>query len=323
MTSIDYNIFYKAELPLDKPWDSSGWDVFVSAFNSSERVRLVFDRVNAKRKYWLIHNEYEYKKEEIPSGVIFHSDERNEAPFVRGLVARIEADFGKRVRDLSICVDITGFMRPHLLFLALYLNAQNARQYDVLYSEPVQYRKKELTTFSEGSISVRQVAGFEGLNSSDQSSDFLIIGAGYDHRLIKAVAEKKDKADKVQIFGLPSLRADMYQENVLRAFKAADAIGTNKTFDMDRFFAPANDPFITAATLSEIVKLRGRSGDISNLYLSPLATKPQALGFALFYLAECVGRNASILFPISTRYERETSTGLSRVWQYTVQHPIL
>ncbi len=133
----------------------------------------------------------------------------------------------------------------------------------------------------------------------------------------------KDKADKVQIFGLPSLRADMYQENVLRAFKAADAVGTNKTFDIDRFFAPANDPFITAATLSEIVRLRQRYGSISNLYLSPLATKPQALGFALFYLAECVGRNASIIFPISTRYERETSVGLSRVWQYTIQYPIL
>ena len=148
MTSIDYNVFYKTELPLNAPWASESWDVFVSAYNSSERVRIVFD-------------------------------------------------------------------------------------------------------------------------------------------------------------------------------KAADAIGTNKTFDIDRFFAPANDPFITAATLSEIVRLRERHGPITNLYLSPLATKPQALGFALYYLAECVGKNASILFPISTRYERETSTGLSRVWKYTVQYPLL
>jgi hypothetical protein len=271
----------------------------------------------------VIHNEYEYQDSELPPGNTFRSPERNEAPFMRNLVETFEADSKKRIRDLAVCVDVTGFMRPHLLFLALYLNAQGVKRYDVLYSEPVQYKKKELTTFSEGSISVRQVAGFEGLNSSDQSNDFLVIGAGYDHRLIKAVAEKKDKADKVQIFGLPSLRADMYQENVLRAFKAADAVGTNKTFDADRFFAPANDPFITAATLSEIVRLRQRYGPISNLYLSPLATKPQALGFALFYLAECVGKNASILFPISTRYERETSVGLSRVWRYTVQYPIL
>jgi hypothetical protein len=323
MIPVEYNVFYKAELPLDRPWSSSHWDVFISAYNSSERVQIVFNKVPARKKYWLIHNEYEYKDVEFPSDSIFRSDETNEAPFVRSLVARLEADIGKKVREISICIDVTGFMRPHLLFLALYLNAQNVKRYDVLYSEPVQYRKKELTTFSEGSISVRQIAGFEGLNSSDQSGDFLIVGSGYDHRLIKAVAEKKDKADKVQIFGLPSLRADMYQENVLRAFKASDAIGTNKLFDVDRFFAPANDPFVTAATLSEIVRLRERYGPISNLYLSPLATKPQALGFALFYLAECVGKNASILFPISTRYERETSTGLSRVWQYTVQYPIL
>jgi hypothetical protein len=279
--------------------------------------------VSATRKYWLIHNEYEYNDAELPSANIFRSAAKNEAPFIRSFVEQFETDLGKKARDTSVCIDVTGFMRPHLLFLALYLNARGVRKYDVLYTEPIQYKKKELTTFSEGSISVRQIAGFEGLNSSDQSNDLLIIGAGYDHRLIKAVAEKKDKADKVQIFGLPSLRADMYQENVLRAFKASDAIGTNKSFDIDRFFAPANDPFITAATLSEIVKLRERYGPISNLYLSPLATKPQALGFALYYLAECVGKNASILFPISTRYERETSTGVSRVWQYTVQYPII
>ena len=128
-------------------------------------------------------------------------------------------------------------MRPHLLFLALYLHDKGIKRYDVLYSEPQRYAKKERTTFSEGGITVRQVAGFEGLNSPDQSDDFLIIGSGYDHRLIKAVAERKDKADKVQIYGLPSLRADMYQENVLNAFRASDAIGTNKTFDIESFFS--------------------------------------------------------------------------------------
>jgi hypothetical protein len=284
---------------------------------------MVFDRVSAKQKYWLIHNEYDYAVDELPDSSIFTCPDTNEAPFIRSFVERVERDTRKKIRDVAICVDITGFMRPHLLFLALYLSGQGVRRFDVLYSEPQRYAKKERTTFSEGAITVRQVAGFEGLNSPDQSNDFLIIGSGYDHRLIKAVAEKKDKADKVQIYGLPSLRADMYQENVLNAFKASDAIGINKTFDTESFFAPASDPFVTAATLSEIVKMREKIGPISNLYLSPLATKPQALGFALFYLAECIGKNASVLFPISTRYAKETSTGLSRVWQYTVQFPIL
>jgi len=208
------------------------------------------------------------------------------------------------------------------LFLALYLDFKNVRRFDVIYTEPEVYAKKEKTTFSEGAITVRQIAGFEGVNSPDHSDDLLIIGSGYDHRLIKAVAEYKDKADKIQIFGLPSLRADMYQENVLNAYKAEDAIGVNKATDVDAFFAPANDPFVTASVLSEIVTRRRRIRRISNLYLSPLATKAQALGFALYFIGEGKNTNTNILFPVSSRYTRETSHGLSRVWLYTVEYPI-
>jgi len=203
MTQFDYNIFYRCELSPDAPWSSKGWDVFLSAYNSSDRVRRVFDKVTARRKYWVMHNEYGYSAVERPVGAVFSCPEDNEAPFIRQLMEHIEHDAGSEISTLSLCVDITGFMRPHLLFLALYLSIRGVRRYDVLYTEPLRYAKKEKTIFSGGDITVRQVGGFEGLNSPDHSDDFLIIGSGYDHRLIKAVAEHKDKADKVQIFGLP------------------------------------------------------------------------------------------------------------------------
>src|SRR5262249_4609065 len=155
------------------------------------------------------------------------------------------------------------------------------------YTEPQRYAAKEKTQFSGGGITVRQVYGFEGINFPDHTADLLIIGSGYDHRLIKAIAEHKDKADNEQIFGLPSLQADMYQENVLNAFRASDAIGFSEVMDKQEFFAPANDPFVTANVLSEIVFRRRRFKPITNLYISPLATKSQALGFALFYIGEC------------------------------------
>jgi hypothetical protein len=284
MTAKEYNIFYKAELSTSAAWPG-GWDVFASAFNSSERVRLVFERVTAKQKYWLIHAEYGYEPEEIPRGAVIHLSS-DEAESIKKFVNEIESGAGKPVDRIRLCIDLTGFMRPHLLFLALYLHFKNVQRFDVIYTEPDGYVKKEKTTFSEGAISVRQVAGYEGLNSPDHADDLIIIGSGYDHRPIKAVAEYKDKADKVQIYGLPSLRANMYQENVLNAFKAEEAIGVNKVTDVDAFFAPANDPFVTASLLSEIVSRRARIRKISNLYLSPLATKAQALGFALYFIGE-------------------------------------
>jgi len=285
-------------------------------------VRTVFERVSASNKYWVIHNEYEYDAVELPPEQKYQSAADEEGIFVNGLVDKIQTDAGRSLSSLSICIDITGFMQPHLVFFTLVMFLKGVKKFDVIYSEPQRYSKKENTQFSDGAIRVRQVEGFIGVNSTAFNGDFLIIGSGYDDRLIKAVANEKDKADKVQIFGLPSLRADMYQENVLKAALAADAIGYNKLFPQESFFAPANDPFVTATTLSEIVSARRERGPISNLYLSPLATKPQALGFALFYIGECIGTNASILFPVSKRYSKETSTGIQRVWRYTVEFPI-
>ena len=295
MGELAYNVFYKRELPIDQAWLQK-WDIFISAYNSSERVRGVYDRVSADRKYWIIHNEYAYQPGELPAGQCFTSELPDEGAYVTELISQIEADCGRSITQMSVCIDITGFMRPHLLVLTLLLSLRGAKKFDALYSEPQRYAKKENTQFSEGAIAVRQVNGFAGLNSTSNTGDFLIIGAGYDDRLIRAVANEKDKADKVQIFGLPSLRADMYQENVLKADLASDAIGYNKGFPKTHYFSPANDPFVTASTLNEIVSERKTFGPIANLYISPLATKPQALGFALFYINECQGSCSSILF---------------------------
>lgn len=73
-------------------------------------------------------------------------------------------------------------------------------------SEPSFYVERENTGFSLGSVgTVRQVAGFEGLVNSDTSRDLLIVGAGFEYELIAEVAEDKDDAKKLVLFGLPSL----------------------------------------------------------------------------------------------------------------------
>lgn len=182
------------------------------------------------------------------------------------------------------------------------------------------YSKREQTRFSdEAVVEVRQVAGFEGTHVPDTSNDYLIIGAGYDYALIAQVAENKELSKKIQIFGLPSLRADMYQENVLRAFLAEEAIGRNTADPANSYFAPANDPFATAQTLREIVARIGARRPITNLYLSPLATKPQVLGFAIYFLGDCRNTPTSVIFPFCEAYDQETSSGVSRIWRYTVE----
>jgi hypothetical protein len=317
---IDYTVLYKGELPVEGDWPSEArWDIFVSGFTAAERVRRVYEKVSAGSKHWLVFQEYGFATRELPADA-----------FV--FVARDEAEYVKAFWDSSIgdvagktlAIDITGFIRPYLIFLVRWLAERGVRRFDALYTEPVIYSKREQTRFSdEVVVEVRQIAGFEGTHSPDTSNDYLIIGAGYDHQLIAQVAENKEFSKKIQLFGLPSLRADMYQENVLRAQRAEEAVGRRTADESSSYFAPANDPFVTASTLREIVSRLNVRKPITNLYLSPLATKPQVLGFAIYYLTERRNTATSLIFPFCEAYNQETTTGMSRILKYTVELPSL
>lgn len=321
----DYGIFYQQDLSRPEDWAAlPKWDVFLSSFNKSERLRSVYDTVAATNKLWLVHSEYNLGPGDLPSEANFAPDASDESSFVLSVMAHLQAAYQFDPLLHSCCIDITGLMRPHLMFLVRYLAHIGVRKFHAIYAEPIRYTKKEKTTFSAGTISeVRPVQGFEGSPEGDTSHDLLIIGMGYDDRMLHEVADDKDKADKIQLFGLPSLRADMYQESVIRSRAAADALGDPDFSERHRGFAPANDPFATASVLSEIVEIHSAIAPITNLYLSPLGTKAQALGFALFYIGERIATNTTITFPFSTHYEPETSTGFARAWCYTVEFPLL
>ena len=309
----DYMYLYRHGLLPCEQW-SEHWDVFVSAYNSSERVNYVFNKISAARKLWLVHEEYGFDKGELPFDNPFLCKAMDETSILDFWNQRIK--LGDNANE-KICIDATGFMRPHLLFLLHLMVAKGIKKFDVLYSEPMYYKNKDKTAFSGKHVNqIRQIVGFEGISDSSGNSDVLVIGAGYETHLIEEIAEDKDRARKVVILGLPSLRADMYQQNAWRTWLAEDALDGAKS---QRWFAPASDPFATATILSERIYRERSTENIRHLYLSPLATKAQAIGFALFYLTECQGSNTSIIFPFTMDYERETSIGFSRAWLHTLE----
>ena len=292
---------------------SADWDIFVSAFNASARVKEVFECVRARRKVWVVQQEYGLSRECIPEGA-FVATTRQEAEFWHEFEDFAGADW----TDGSVCVDITGFMRPQLVFLVMWLVGQRERPFVALYSDPRHYAGRENTVFSKGPVvEVRQISGCEGLHNSNSKYDCLVIGMGYDDELIRRVAAAKEDARKVQVYGLPSLEADMYQESVLRGYKANEALGQ---WGDERCFAPANDPFATANVLQgRVQREEVRRGGLTNLYLSPLGTKPQTLGFALYFATERRDTASSIIFPFTEGYEAATSKGIARTWVYNVE----
>jgi hypothetical protein len=318
--SIDYTIFYKSSVDPGSAWSNEQtWDVFLSAYNSTDRVQRVFQEVRARDKYWIVHSEYHFSPQECPTcGIVFEGPPSvREDDFVELLLKQHLPD----ISSSSLCIDISGFMRPHLMFLVRALAYEGVRGFDALYSEPAQYAHREQTEFTQGSVAdVRPVAGFEGLHqpSMKADEDLLIIGAGYEYRLIQHVANAKTNTKKLQMLGFPPLQADFYQENVLNAHRAAEAVSAIN--EAHPIFAPANDPFVTASVLQETIADQRRKG-AKNIYLCPLSTRPQALGFALYYVYEAREEPISIIYPFATRYARAAATGLSRIWQYRVELP--
>jgi hypothetical protein len=45
----------------------NAWEIFVSAFNDSDRVQEIFDEVPAVHKEWWIIPEYGYQQMELPA----------------------------------------------------------------------------------------------------------------------------------------------------------------------------------------------------------------------------------------------------------------
>lgn len=311
----EYFLYYKRRLPRGGNWNQR-WDVFLSAYNSSDRVRVISQYADAEKRYWLILPEYHYAANEFPSDAeTLTSSAENEAQVVREFLRQIPDLRGKR-----IAIDITGLIVQYVLVLLDQLQTNGIAACDVIYGEPIRYLHSERTRFSDESVmEVRQVAGYEGVHTTDTGNDLLVVAVGYDFRLVAEVTNSKEHAKKVQLFGLPSLRPDMYQEGLLQAYRVSEAMGPDASHPQHFQYAPAHDPFITASVLSNVVREHRLQNPRANIYLSPLSTKAQALGFAVYYLRECPNTATSIIYPFCRSYMKETSEGLSGAWLYHIE----
>lgn len=290
------------------------WDLFISAYNNSQRVQTVFQDVPATRRSWWVIPEYGYGADdlaELHDPIVLAPG--SEAQVIKAGLAGSGFD---PTTDKRLCIDITGLMRPHILFLMAHLQDVGVTQFDFLYTEPAQYSRRAETRFSIGEdIRVVSVEGYVGAHDSDTTGDLLVIGIGYDHHLISHAIQAKENARVIELHSFPSLSADMYHESILRL----DRVGSERSrVGNEVQFSSANDPFVVAASLAAAVRIAETRRRVTNIYFSPLATKPQAVGFGLHYLKRMRGTPASIIYPLRPNYDKETSTGVGRSWIYPI-----
>ena len=312
---IDYDYFYKDRLDADEPWPER-WDLMIASWDDTERVRRIAELSTVGRRDWLLHPQYRLSAPVPVAGNEIVVDALEDAAMVAYL-DRLARE-GLDVSGSSICVDITGMMRPHLMFLVQLLHARGVRRFDAVYAEPRSYRAREETQFNDHDVlQVREVIGFGGVTTTSDVREVLVVGPGFDTYSLQELVGEKEGAELVEIFGPPSLQADMYQLNVLKAVRPVP-----RDEAAARRFASASDPFSVAGELSRIKALYEGKGEF-RFYYSPLGTKAQALGFALFYMAECRDAAASILYPFTASYAPGTGEGVSGIWRYVVDFDLL
>lgn len=313
---MNYTYFYKHVCRDVRVLNAFQYDIFISSYVNSQRVLEPAENINAIQKVWFATEEE--KGELFLQGKdVTYIKTNEDYILISEKLNKLNLE-GKR-----ICIDATGFRIPYLMFLMRFMAMFNIKKFDVLYTEPTQYRCAENTQFSDLFYEVKQMYGMSGLHTSKNDNDLLIIAAGYDHSRIVDVASKKKDCKKVLLFGFPAISPGMFQENILRAHEAEAAIGTECFKDMDyNIYAPAYDPFVTAQSISEYIEKLSKRKLITNIYLSPLSTKPQAIGMALYFLWEHgYEKNLSLIYPYCQQYITDNSDGIARIWRYEIQLP--
>ena len=303
--------------------DSNKYDLFISAYTDEEIVKNTYDNIDANEKLWLIFPEYKLNLEGI-DGEKFNpalkDDNTKEADYISEMYyCYMAKNIGQR-----ICIDTTGFNKPYLIYLIIFLKEMDIKIIDFIYTEPQKYVKGNKTEFSKSSIRPRDIVTFDESFPSRGENDLFIINVGYDSRLVKRVLEGKCAKIK-PLLGFPSLQPIMYQENIINLIKSKSELGINENEEL--LYASANHPFITAQVVSEYVEAYIETyglDEIKNIYLSPLATKAQTIGMTLFYIFEKEKYQKKdisihIRYPFTNKYSSSSSEGVFRINKYTIE----
>lgn len=326
MISPYHLFFYEQHKDIESFNDKlpSIYDFFLSAYTEEDIVTETYSKINATEKYWIICPEYSIDKTKIPNDYFdykIQNQDNREAEYMLALFKEKLED----KKDLNICIDATGFMKPYIIFLLILLKEKGFKKIDLIYTEPQSYEKNGATEFSdkESVINVRNIKTFDSYYQKSNSDDLYIINAGYTSKFVnKVLANIKVKEKKVLV-GFPSLQPIMYQENIINLEKSNGYLGLDPTDDL--LYAPANNPFITAHIVSKYIKnYRQENNNISNIYLSPLATKAQTIGLTLFYLFEKdiyaeEDISIHIRYPFTDSYSSKAGIGYFCINKYTIE----
>lgn len=134
---IDYSVFFKTSYEKGNISDES-YDYFFSGYDNCDRTKFVFNKIIANEKLWFLFPQYNLNASDVTGGGKTYTNIhlKEDDYFVDF--------FSSKIIDCKskICIDITGFLRPHLIFLIKFLYINGAKVIDFLYTEQNTIRRQ-------------------------------------------------------------------------------------------------------------------------------------------------------------------------------------
>lgn len=309
---MKYSYFYKQE------WcaDDREYDVFLSGYDGCERTNTIFKQTKAKSKYWLLFPQYQCDSSPEDGEEVLKSDKYEESDYIIEVISQIEEQFNPQMK---LCIDCSGMLIPHLMFLLMHLQSLNIRNFEVIYSSPLFYQQEEDTIFGDIVETPRSIDGYE-INCKVNAPEYVIMFAGYNEELVRNVALAKGSAiEKHIIIGFPPIEADMYQQSMIQLHKSSEILGEKGIIYHK---ASAYDPLVVAEKLEKI--LRGIEKKycekIGAINIAPLSTKACAVAAAIVYMYNQQS-SLRIIYPPTKKYYTRQAVGIGKSYVYTLELP--
>ncbi len=233
-------------------------------------------------------------------------DEDQPLPVLRETCERIEK-LAKRTKEPRITIDISTPIKWHLLIFLKFLDLRDLlKDARFLYTEPEEYIIDLFQSLSFGVKEIFPIPMFYG-NYDFSKEDLLILMLGYEGSRAMALYEDLDPADCLLLIPDPPYRQEWRGRTEQLNEEIINAVGKSKIQHID-----SRDPVKVAVQFQKI--LSDRKYEKYNQIISPLGTKPQALGLYLYLSANMP--NAILIYGAPLRHnEFFYSSGIGRTWQ--------
>lgn len=289
-----YHLMYKRKYSNINDLPDKTYDSLICSFSGNERSSLLCKVLKAETKTSI--NECKNKCK----------DRKCDFKTQQSLQDVIPKETNK-----SIALDISSFPSRELLKIMMIFHDRGIKNYDMFYVEPSRYINSEDTAFYPSS-NMLSVEGYAA-GTPDNGNALVIINPGYNPTIFKDFIEPYKH--KKYLLTFPPTSLDMFQENYYNLAR------TDILEDNDPFHAPSYDPFITAFELRKIIEeYRNKCATFS---LLPLATKPQLVGFGIYYIEEIMNNEqledkVFIYLPELPEEIGKTSIGIKNIWHYKI-----